>query len=334
MLGSSLTIDEQIKEHNRHVIKPVELLQLLLPAIAILVALWVHLYLPNARECTTGYYPALLEIGLVVYVAFLLASCAVRSLRKRMLHISWYLVMLVFLIAWYDYATLKSDALTSMLTVDPEVIVASVPENLDVVVSNALGSLLLLAEGFFWGVVFGVISGVLMGWSYYGNYWISPLLRVIGPVPSAVWLPVAMIIMPTTHVASVFIVALAVWFPLTMNIGSAIRDTDKKLVDAARCMGAKTRDILLRVAIPGALPSFFTGLFMGLSASFGALVFAEMLGVEAGLGWYIMASRQVFSFGRVLSSVVIFICAFSVLTIILFRIRDRVLKWQKGYIHW
>lgn len=334
MAKRKLDIEEQVRDRSRRFARPSEMLQMLLPLLMIGAALWVHAALPNARECLTDYYPKLLVVCAIVYAAFLLAAVCLREVRMKMLHLSWYLAMLAFLIGCYDVATLKTDTLTSMLTVDPETIVASVPNNFDVVLTNALGSLSLLAEGLAWGVASGVASGVLMGWSYYGNYWISPLLKVIGPVPSAVWLPISMALLPSAHAASIFIISLAVWFPLTLNIGSAMRNTSKGLIEAARCLGANSRDVLLRVALPAAMPAFFTGLFMGLSASFGALVFAEMLGVEAGLGWYIMASKHVFSFGRVLSSVIVFICVFSLLTAVLFKIRDRVLKWQKGYIHW
>ena len=57
--------------------------------------------------------------------------------------------------------------------------------------------------------------------------------------------------------------------------------------DVARTLGAKPSFLVLKVAIPAALPHVFVGLFMGLGSSFAVLVVAEMIGVKAGLGWYL-----------------------------------------------
>ena len=55
----------------------------------------------------------------------------------------------------------------------------------------------------------------------------------------------------------------------------------------ARTLGASEWFLVWRVAIPAALPQVFVGLFMGLGASFSVLITAEMMGVKAGLGWYL-----------------------------------------------
>ncbi len=304
------------------------LLQLLLPLAMIVAALLVHTMWPDIEPGETGYYPALLEICAVAYAAFLVASAFVGKLRQGLLHLSWYIAMLFFLLLCYDIATGKTGSLDALMTVPVEDIASSIPNNAEHVLSAAIASLLLLLEGIAWGMVSGALSGLIMGWSYYGNYWISPVLRIIGPVPSVVWLPIAMILMPSTHAASVFVISLAVWFPVTLNVGSAMRRTPRKYLEAASCLGASGRDLLLKVAVPNALPAFFTGMFMGLSASFGALVFAEMLGVETGLGWYLMAARNQLAYGRVLSTVILFMIVFSLLVWLLFRVRRAALKWQ------
>ncbi len=65
--------------------------------------------------------------------------------------------------------------------------------------------------------VAGFVSGNLVGWSKVCNYWFSPILKIIGPVPSAAWLPIAVALMPTLRAAGLFLIATAVWFPLTLG---------------------------------------------------------------------------------------------------------------------
>ena len=68
---------------------------------------------------------------------------------------------------------------------------------------------------------------------------------------------------------------------------SGVMGIDKAWYDVARTLGASQRFLILRVAIPAALPNVFVGLFMGLGASFSVLIVAEMVGVKSGIGFYL-----------------------------------------------
>jgi NitT/TauT family transport system permease protein len=173
-----------------------------------------------------------------------------------------------------------------------------------------------------------------MGWSRIVHYWLNPVHKIIGPVPGIAWLPIAMVLMPTSHAAGLFLIGLALWFPLTMMISTAIRDTDVRLIECARVLGANDFYILTRVAIPAAIPALFTGLFMGLASSFSALIFAEMLGVKAGLGWYISWAQSWAEYYKIYATLGVFIVLFFTLIEILFRIRNHAMKWKKDVIRW
>ncbi|MCV5555921.1 ABC transporter permease subunit, partial [Escherichia coli] len=80
-------------------------------------------------------------------------------------------------------------------------------------------------------------------------------------------------------------IALSTWFPVTVLTWSGVMGIDKAWYDVARTLGASQRFLILRVAIPAALPNVFVGLFMGLGASFSVLIVAEMVGVKSGIGF-------------------------------------------------
>lgn len=82
------------------------------------------------------------------------------------------------------------------------------------------------------------------------------------------------------------------------------------------------------------MPGIFNGLFMGLSSSFTALVVAEQLGVKGGLDWYINWSAAWVEYGKVFCVVGLFVIIFYLLTTLLFKIRDHVMKWQEGAVKW
>jgi NitT/TauT family transport system permease protein len=195
-------------------------------------------------------------------------------------------------------------------------------------------SLILLLGGYILGVAVALVSGVCIGWFRHARYWGMPLLKVIGPIPATAWIPFAMVVSPSAVFSAVGLIALAVWFPVTMLTASGISNTRASYIDVARTLGASRAYLIFRVAIPAAMPSIFVGLFMGLGASFLTLVVAETVGVRSGLGWYVAWAQGWAEYGKVFAALVIMAAFFSTIMTLLFKVRDRVLVWQKGTIRW
>jgi NitT/TauT family transport system permease protein len=195
-------------------------------------------------------------------------------------------------------------------------------------------SLILLLSGYALGVTAGLISGICIGWSNPVRYWGMPVLKVIGPIPATAWIPLAMVVSPNAVFSAAGLIGLAVWFPVTMLTASGISNTRASYLDVARTLGAGRAYLIFRVAMPAALPSIFIGLFMGLGASFLTLVVAETVGVKSGLGWYVAWAQGWAEYGKVYAALVIMAAFFSTIMTVLFKVRDRVLVWQKGVIKW
>jgi NitT/TauT family transport system permease protein len=119
-----------------------------------------------------------------------------------------------------------------------------------------------------------------------------------------------------------------------MLTASGISNTRASYLDVARTLGAGRAYLIFRVAIPAAVPNIFIGLFMGLGASFLTLVVAESVGVKSGLGWYVSWAQGWAEYGKVFAALIIMAGFFSTLMTLLFKIRDRILVWQKGIIKW
>ncbi len=176
--------------------------------------------------------------------------------------------------------------------------------------------------------------GVAIGWSRAVGYWIHPILRFIGPLPATAWLPLAFFIFPSSHSASTFLIALATGFPVTVLTWSGIAGVNSAYYDIARTLGAGPSFLVLRVAIPAAMPHVFVGLFMGLGNSFAVLVVAEMLGVKSGLGWYLQWAQGWAAYANMYAALFIMAAMCSGVVTLLFRLRDRLLSWQRGLMRW
>ena len=198
----------------------------------------------------------------------------------------WFIALAVMIAAW-ELVTAKFNLLPLPFFASPQAFISVYTDDFPRLFDCLWHSLLLLSKGYFLGAAAGFVSGVALGWSTSVGYWAHPVLRLAGPLPATAWIPIAFFVFPSSASASVFLIALATWFPTTVLTWSGVASVQTAYYDVARTLGANQRCLVLRVAIPAALPSVFVGLFMGLGSSFAVLVVAEMLGVKSGLGWYL-----------------------------------------------
>lgn len=245
----------------------------------------------------------------------------------------WLIVLALWLTAW-EIVTAKLDLLPLPFFPSPQAFVEVYTDDWRRLGESLLASLLLLFRGFAIGAALGFVAGVALGWSKRAGYWIHPLMRLVGPLPATAWLPLAFFIFPTSAAASTFLIALATAFPLTVLTWSGVAGVQSAYYDVARTLGANSRFLVLRVAIPAALPHVFVGLFMGLGSSFAVLVVAEMLGVKSGLGWYLQWAQGWAAYANMYGALLVMALMCSALITLLFRVRDRLLAWQKGLVQW
>ena len=216
----------------------------------------------------------------------------------------------------------------------PAGVLQSLINDWKLVADSTWHSLILLLGGYAVGVSIGLVTGICIGWSVRVRYWGMPVLKVLGPIPATAWIPLAMVVSPNLTLSAIGLVALAVWFPVSMLTASGIANTRASFLDVARTLGAGRFYLIFRVAIPAAMPNIFIGLFMGLGASFLTLVVAETVGVKSGLGWYLAWAQGWAEYGKVYGALLIMAVFFSTIMTMLFKVRDRVLVWQKGMIRW
>lgn len=312
------------------------------PGVAIIVAavawlgsaaitrLW-----PNATE--DWYYTEELFYLKAAVAAVLLALAIVPGLtrpKRRARHSAPWLIVLAVVFAVWEIVTAKIPLLPRPFFAPPQGLLEVYIDDWPRLVECVIASFLLLATGYLIGAVTGFVTGVAIGWSKIMGYWIHPVLRLIGPLPPVAWLPVAFFTFPSSWGASIFLIALATAVPVTILTWSGVSSVNSSLYDVARTMGASRWFLVLRVAIPAAMPHVYVGLFMGMAASFAVLVVAEMMGVKAGLGWYLQWALGWAAYANMYAALLILALLCSGLVTLLFKIRDRHLAWQKGLMKW
>ncbi|MEJ8858514.1 ABC transporter permease subunit [Variovorax robiniae] len=275
---------------------------------------------------------ALVVAALVLAVA-LLGARAGRVGRTLRPAGQWLVAAPLLLVLW-EIATAKLGLLPPPFFAPPQSLVDVAVEDWQRLGLSTAHSLRLLAHGFVLGTLVGFGTGVWIGWSRIAGYWVHPLLRFLGPVPASALLPLAFFFAPSSYAAAVFLVGLATFFPVAVLTWSGVASVNKSYYDVARTLGASEWFLVLRVAIPAALPQVFVGLFMGLGASFSVLVTAEMMGVKAGLGWYLQWAQGWAAYANMYAALLVMPVLCSSLITLLFTVRDRALSWQKGTVKW
>jgi NitT/TauT family transport system permease protein len=245
----------------------------------------------------------------------------------------WLVALAVLFGAW-ELASAKLNLLPRPFFAAPQSLLEVYIDDWPRLLDSVAHSLMLLITGYVIGAALGFVSGVAIGWSRAVGYWMHPLLRFVGPLPATAWLPLAFFVLPSSWTAGVFLIALATGFPVTVLTWSGVASVNAAYYDVARTLGASPRFLILRVAIPAAMPSVFVGLFMGLGGSFAVLVVAEMMGVKAGLGWYLSWAQGWAAYSNMYAALIVMALMCSGVISVLFHLRDRLLNWQKGLLRW
>lgn len=157
---------------------------------------------------------------------------------------------------------------------------------------DAGASLIRVGAGFGVAVIFGIPLGILSGRLAVVQRLMSTSVNALRAVPGISWLPLAMIWFGIGIKTTIFLVALAAFFPIYLNSAAGARQINPLLLQAGAMMGVNRLRGTFAILLPGAMPHIMTGLRLGLGISWAYLVLGELTGVPNGLGAVIMDARM------------------------------------------
>ena len=170
--------------------------------------------------------------------------------------------------------------------------------------ANVEYSSMRVAQGFTLAALVGVPLGLLIGWSKFISQMFDPMIQSLRPIPITAWLPFSIAVFGIRDIGSIFLIFLGGFYAIVVNTTQGARDVDRNLVRAALMMGASRTQLLLRVVLPAAMPSIFTGLRIGLGISWTAVIVSEMVAVKSGLGYVLWDAYYVGRMDIVLADMV------------------------------
>ncbi|MFF1353462.1 ABC transporter permease [Streptomyces sp. NPDC058297] len=158
---------------------------------------------------------------------------------------------------------------------------------------NAMGvSLQRVAIGLLFGVVVGTGLALVSGLFRVGEDLVDASVQMLRTVPFVGLIPLFIIWFGIGEAPKIAIITLGVSFPLYLNVYAGIRGVDAQLIEAGESLGLSRWGLVRHVVLPGALPGAMTGLRYSLGISWLALVFAEQINADAGIGFLMVQARD------------------------------------------
>src|SRR6202050_5168584 len=195
-----------------------------------------------------------------------------------------------------------------------------------------LVSLERVAIGFGVGATVGILLALVTGLSQFGEYAADPPMQMLRTLPLFGLIPVFIVWFGIGELPKVLLIAIGSSIPLYLNTFAGIRSVDAKLAELGRVLGLSRGELLRHAVLPGALPQMFTGLRLSLGASWLALVVAEQINANAGLGYMINQAEQ-FNRNDVIFVCLLVYCILGLLTDALVRLLERrSLSWRRNFL--
>lgn len=309
----------------------------LLPLLSLGAAILPAALVPDSSAHPAAAHPYFLWLLVLAVVLYLLAwLTALRSPARlaRLTDKAPFLAGVVLFLNLLNLATAKAALLPTLYFPSLDRVFGTLVEDAPLIVKCVGYSAGILIAGVLGGAVVGFFMGTGIGFSKTLRYWMDPIIRILGPIPSTAWIPLVLVAFPSARSASAFLIGLAVWFPTVVMTSSGISNVQNSYFEVASTLGADRFWRVFRVGVPAAMPHIFLGLFNGLCASFITLMTAEMIGAKYGIGWYVNWQKEMMAYANVYAGLIVIAVLFYVVITLLFRFRDHILVWQKGVIKW
>jgi len=190
-------------------------------------------------------------------------------------------------------------------------------------------SLYRIALAFTIGSLVGVTVGVALGYSAILRLIIAPYIEIMRPIPAIAWVPMSILMWPTTEQSIVFITFLGAVFPIVLNTWDGVKRVPIELVKAARSLGANRISVLFHVVIPYAIPNITVGMALGMGAAWFALLAGEMISGRYGIGYFTWESYELIQYGNIIVGMLTIGILSSITSGAIYLIKRKIVPWSE-----
>jgi ABC-type nitrate/sulfonate/bicarbonate transport system permease component len=183
--------------------------------------------------------------------------------------------------------------------------------------------------GFGTGALLALTLGLPAGYVPRLRNLIEPVVELLRPIPPLAMLPLFIVWVGIGEESKIGFITYATFFPMFLTTVQAVQRVDPLLLRAAASLGARRRQLFLRVIFPAALPEILTGIRLGVALAFFVIVISEFIGAEQGLGYLINDGRNFFLVPQMLGAAVLLGLLGYAAHALVAALERRVLRWEQ-----
>ncbi|MDP9527674.1 ABC transporter permease [Pseudomonas protegens] len=215
--------------------------------------------------------------------------------------------LLSLLLAWWLGVHLlgSGDGLAARFS--PEATFASLVELLGrgELYEHVLVSLKRILVGLFLALLIGVPLGLLVGSYRHLEAATTPAFQFLRMISPLSWMPVVVMLMGVGDQPIYFLLAFAALWPILLNTAAGVRQLDPRWLQLSRSLSATRWETLRKIILPGIVGHVLTGVRLSIGILWIVLVPCEMLGVSAGLGYFILDTRDRLAYSELMAMVLL-----------------------------
>lgn len=239
------------------------------------------------------------------------------------------IIPVILVAAWYLYTT-YSNVPGSLLPKIQNVFMAFKEMVVQGQLQNDLAvSFIRVMKGFFVSGIIGIVLGAIMGMSKKANALLLPTITAIRQIPVIAWIPLIILWAGIGETSKVVIIVIAASFPVLVNTLSGFNNTPAGYIEVAKLYNLGRWQTFLKVYLPHALPQILTGLKLGLSVSWMALVASELIAALSGIGYRMNDARSLMRSDKVIVCMVVIGLAGIIMDKVISLIFESVTPWEK-----
>jgi sulfonate transport system permease protein len=194
-----------------------------------------------------------------------------------------------------------------------------------------LASLQRAFLGLFIGGSIGFLLGFITGLSRFAQEFLDSTIQMVRNVPLLSIIPLVILWFGIGEEGKIFLVSLAVFFPIYLNTFHGLRSVDRDLIEMGKIYGLGRIALFREVILPGALPSILVGLRLSLGYMWLFLVVAETIASSEGIGYMTMNAREFLQTDVMVLGIAIYAVLGKSSDVLAGLLERRWLRWHKGY---
>ncbi|WP_040777119.1 ABC transporter permease [Nocardia pneumoniae] len=157
--------------------------------------------------------------------------------------------------------------------------------------SNLLTSVQRAVTGLGLGVAIGLVLALLAGLSRIGEALVDGPIQIKRAIPTLALIPLFIVWFGIGEEMKLLVITTSVAIPIYLNTHAHLRSVDARYVELAQTVKLSRWGFIRRIALPGSLPGFFTGLRLAVTISWLALVVVEQVNATSGIGYLMTQAR-------------------------------------------